>query len=140
MRSTTIHSTTIHSITKLICAAALATTANIAAATEGWNYIDTSLETAYQLYNIIDWAQTKYISTHPQQYKEVNSAKYIGEHPSPATVDNAAIASAIIHYAISRYIDNTTVRRIFQSVTLLDKYDATTGNTAIGIQLQFQWH
>ncbi|MFA6972415.1 MAG: hypothetical protein WC208_13600 [Gallionella sp.] len=121
-----------------------------------WTTTNTVLEVAFQVLNIIDWGQTRYIALHPRRcysnyattaagntwsnnctgHEESESAWIIGEHPSTETVDTFMILSAILHPLVS-YLLPSNCRAAFQYITIGDKLNATVGNATIGIKMSF---
>lgn len=106
-----------------------------------WRTSDTYREVTFQILNVIDWGQTRYVAQHPDQYKENDmgrggSAWLIGEHPSTTNVDRLMIATAILHPIISYYLPHNW-REAFQYVTIGMKIDNTVGNFHAGVKFDF---
>lgn len=106
------------------------------AVADEWRETDTYREVTFQILNIIDWGQTRYVAKHPEQYQESESAWLIGQHPSTTDVDRLMVMSAILHPIISNYLPQDW-RTAFQYVTIGDKLNATIGNASIGIKIEF---
>jgi len=101
-----------------------------------WRESDTYREATYQVLNVIDWGQTRYIAEHPEQFREKGAAFFIGKHPSIGTVNNYMIGSAILHLIASNYLPHKW-REAFQYVTIGDKLNATVSNFSVGIKVSF---
>jgi hypothetical protein len=101
-----------------------------------WRTSDTYRETAYQVLNIIDWGQTRYIAEHPERYREVGVDWAIGEHPSIGRVNNFMAGSAVVHFTVVYFLP-TGWRDAFQYVTIGDKLNATTHNYSVGVKISF---
>jgi hypothetical protein len=65
----------------------------------GWETKDTTLELSYYGLHIMDWAQTRYIALHPEEYKETNII--LGEDPSIEKIDIYFASTLILHTIIS---------------------------------------
>jgi len=101
-----------------------------------WRESDTYREATYQVLNVIDWGQTRYIAEHPERYREKGAAFFIGEYPSIGTVNNYMIGSAVLHLIASNYLPHKW-REAFQYVTIGDKLNATISNFSVGIKVSF---
>jgi hypothetical protein len=101
-----------------------------------WRTSDTYREAGFQVLNLIDWGQTRYIAQHPDKFKEVESAWIIGEHPSVQTVDNYMLFSAVVHPIVSYYLPHGW-RDAWQYITIGGKINATANNATIGIKVSF---
>jgi len=105
-----------------------------------WPSKNAYLEAAYQTLNAVDWGQTRYIAQHPEAFHEIDSAWATGEHPSVETTDRYMVASAVIHYGITRallYFELPSWCTAFQVISVGDKLRVTFGNAAIGIKVSF---
>jgi hypothetical protein len=118
----------------LILAALLFSTSAFAADT--WSTGDTYREATFQVLNIIDWGQTRYIAQHPDQFYESESAWIIGKHPSVETVDTFMLVSAILHPLVAYYLPSSW-RSAFQYISIGGKLNNTIGNASIGIKVSF---
>lgn len=101
-----------------------------------WTPVDSYREATFQVLNVIDWGQTRYIAKNPDRYYEKESAWIIGEHPSTGRVDAYMAQSAVLHLAIS-YLLPRDWRDAFQYITIGGKLNATIGNDSIGIKISF---
>jgi len=101
-----------------------------------WTTGDTYREATFQVLNVIDWGQTRYIAQHPDQFYEAESAWAIGKHPDTGTVDAYMLGTAAAHLAIS-YLLPREWRSAFQYVTIGGKLNTTIGNASIGIKVSF---
>jgi len=84
--------------------------------------------------HIADWRQTRYITEHPQIYREMNPL--LGPHPSKAEVDRFFLLTGIGTYLIADYLQGDT-RTTFLSVFSVLKFSAVYNNYSIGIKLEF---
>lgn len=64
-----------------------------------WETKDTTLELSYYGLHIMDWAQTRYIALHPEEYKETNII--LGEDSSIEKIDIYFASTLILHTIIS---------------------------------------
>ena len=101
-----------------------------------WRTSDTYREVGFQVLNLIDWGQTRYIANNPKQFREVESAWLIGEHPTVQAVDTLMITSAILHPIIAYYLPHGW-RDAYQYISIGGKLNATAHNAYIGIKIQF---
>ena len=106
-----------------------------------WTSADSYRETTFQVLNIIDWGQTRYIAQHPEKFRERPSSEggisdFIGSKPTEKGVDSFMLKVSVIHAAISYFLPNDW-RDAFQYVTIGMKLNATIGNASIGIKVSF---
>lgn len=103
---------------------------------ENWTTNDSLRESAFQVLNVIDWGQTRYVAEHPSRYEETESAWAIGHHPTTGRVDAYMAQTAVLHFAIS-YLLPRDWRTALQYITIGSKLNATIGNASIGIKVSF---
>lgn len=123
----------------IILAVLLLASSSVFSADE-WRTSDTYRETAFQVLNIIDWGQTRYIAEHPDDFHERDSQQFIGLHPTSGRTDAFMAEIAVLHYAISRtliYLDMPDWCAAFQYVTIGAKFNTTVNNASIGIKVSF---
>lgn len=101
-----------------------------------WRTSDTYREVSFQILNVIDWGQTRYIAKNPNLYEESSTAWIIGKHPSTNDVNKLMLTAAIINPIISRNLPYDW-REIFQYISISSKLIATTNNASIGIKMEF---
>jgi len=101
-----------------------------------WRTEDTYREAAFQVLNVIDWGQTRYVAEHPDQFYEKESQQFIGQHPTTGRVDEYMAESAVLHYIVAYYLPQSW-RTPFQYLTIGGKLNATIGNASIGIKVSF---
>lgn len=110
---------------------------------ENWNRNDTEWQVASIVLGVADWLQTRYISKHPDEYREMN--KVLGDHPSLDKVD-LYFASVIVAYTIiaaalppeAEVFDyKINPRRICQSVWIGVEGVTVVRNIAIGIKFEY---
>ena len=101
-----------------------------------WRTPDTYREVGFQVLNLIDWGQTRYVARNPDKFQEAESAWLIGKNPTVQAVDNLMIASAILHPIIAYYLPHGW-REAYQYVTIGGKLNADANNAYIGIKIQF---
>ena len=104
---------------------------------DDWSFSDTNREAAFQVLNIIDWGQTRYISNHADEFYEQESAQFIGKHPTSGKVDAYMAESAVLHLIVSKLLPVGAWREAFQYITIGGKLNATIGNASIGIHMEF---
>ena len=88
--------------------------------------------TSYTL-SAVDWAQTRYISTHPY-YSEVNPL--LGEHPSTARVDNYFAAWWVVTQVALRVLPEKW-SRAYLAGKLVVNVACVSRNIQIGIGVDF---
>ena len=101
-----------------------------------WTTNDSLREVTFQVLNVIDWGQTRYIAKNLDRYYEKESAWLIGTDPSTETVDGFMLQTAVLHLAIS-YMLPRDWRDAFQYITIGMKLNNTIGNAQIGIKVSF---
>ena len=104
--------------------------------TDAWTTGDTYREVSFQILNVIDWGQTRYIAQHPDQFYESESAWLIGKNPDEKRIDIYMAESAVLHLAVSYFLPSE-YRHAFQYITIGGKLNATIGNASIGIKGSF---
>lgn len=82
----------------------------------------------------VDWAQTRYIAEHPDQYYEKNST--LGRHPSLEEVDRYFAVSWAVEQIGARVLPRTW-SRIWLASRLWVRVDMVTNNYSIGIGVKF---
>ena len=101
-----------------------------------WSEEDTYREAAFQVLNVIDWGQTRYVAEHPDEFYEKESQQWIGRHPSTGRVDAYMAESAILHLAVS-YLLPPNWREAFQYISIGSKLNGTMSNARIGVKMSF---
>jgi hypothetical protein len=99
-----------------------------------WSSADIARQTAYTIVHVADWAQTRYIATHPEQYRERNPL--LSEHPSVGQVNHYFAATLVAHYAITHFLP-PAYRPIWQYGTITMQTYVVLHNRSVGIK--FQW-
>lgn len=110
---------------------------------EKWTWQDTAWQSAFLVLLAADWSQTKYISKHPEDYKELNPL--LSKHPSGSEVDTYFAACALGHTLVSLALPpkaevfgyKINPRRIWQGVWIGIEAGVVTYNASIGIQFGF---
>lgn len=92
-------------------------------------------EVAWQALNIIDFGQTRNIANrcHVTDYYEHNPI--LGDCPNIQSVNKYFISSAIIHYAITKYL--TTHRDAWQNTTIIVSIGFIQHNYSLGLKIDF---
>ena len=98
-----------------------------------WTTADTLRQGAFTGLAIADWAQTRYISKHPEFY-ETN--QILGSHPSTGKVDTYFAASIVGHAVIS-YMLPPAWRQGWQYVWIGVEAQKVVHNHSIGIKFNF---
>ncbi len=83
---------------------------------------------------VADWAQTRYIAAHPDQYRELNPT--IGEHPSTGTVNTHFVTALAINNAVF-YALNEEHSRWWSMAIIGLEGTMVAHNAAIGIKLNW---
>ena len=113
---------------------------------EKWTKNDYIRQGAFTIALGVDWLQTRYISEHPDEYKEVGIARcFIGEHPDKSNVDIYFAAAWIAHTVITDLLDHKAEifgiqfnpRKLWQHVTIGVEAGVDGHNISIGIGLEF---
>lgn len=99
-----------------------------------WSEEDKSLQRAYYFVLAIDWAQTRYIAKHPQDYHETN--RLLGVHPSTREVDRYFLSVGLLQLGIAHVLPPGW-RRVFQHFVISQHYTAAENNYQLGIGLDF---
>ena len=105
-------------------------------AADEWTTGDTYCEVTFQVLNVIDWGQTRYIAKNLDRYYEKESAWLIGTDPSTEAVDTFMLLTAVLHPVVS-YVLPRGWRDTWQYVTIGMKLNNTIGNAQIGIKVSF---
>ena len=101
-----------------------------------WSSSDTYRETTFQVLNVIDWGQTRYIAQNPNKYYEHDYSGLIGSNPTTGRIDAFMVESAAIHLAVSYLLPNDW-RIAFQYITIVEKLNTTDNNAKLGIKISF---
>lgn len=100
-----------------------------------WTREDVWLESAWQMLNVIDWGQTRYVSESPDFHEwEKNPA--IRPTPTLRSVDAYFITVAAFHWAVSNSVDAHN-RQMWQWISLGFKAGGVFRNWSIGVGLKF---
>lgn len=99
-----------------------------------WTKRDIQYEVAYGILHAIDYGQTKYISTHPEDYYELNPV--LGKHPSPEIVDLYFPLSMAFHIWLTDLIP-VEHRRKWQMFSIMVKGGLVYHNYSGGICIEF---
>ena len=99
-----------------------------------WTTADTVREGVFLGFTVRDWAQTRYIAKHPENYRETNH--FLGDHPTTGKVDTY-FASAIVGHAAIAYLLPTAWRQGWQYVWIGVEVQKTYQNHSIGIKMSF---
>lgn len=108
--------------------------ASAAHAGDDWTREDTYRQTALTALLIADWAQTRYIAKHPDEFREESFA-LIG-HPSVGRV-NTYMAGLIIGHAAISYVLDPEWRRSWQYLWIGAEFNQVRRNVSAGVKLQF---
>ena len=101
---------------------------------EDWSKSDTARQGVFTGLTVLDWAQTRYISKHPENYRETNH--FLGDHPTTGKVDNY-FATAIVGHAVIAYLLPPAWRQGWQYVWIGVEVQKVGHNHSIGIKLSF---
>lgn len=99
-----------------------------------WTTGDTARETTWQVLNVVDWRQTRYIAGNPADYNECNPL--LGAHPSTGDVDVYFAAIAVTHGVIS-YLLPPRYRAWWQNGTIGIAAACVGNNINIGIGVRW---
>lgn len=99
-----------------------------------WSRADLQREAAYLALHITDYAQTRTIAQHPEQWHEQNSI--LGLHPSAGQVDRYFLLTGIAHVALAHLLP-ADWRKDFQVLTIGIEFGAVSNNFSLGISATF---
>lgn len=108
-----------------------------------WNKDEIIAEVFWEILHVVDWGQTRYIATHPDEYREINPI--LGNHPSKREVDIYMACNAILHPIIVGLLPRRTEifgyefspRKIFQASSIMISGGLVAHNFSIGIGVEF---
>lgn len=99
-------------------------------------------ESGWQALNLVDLAQTVKIARNPAQYQEVGQVGiFTGPHPSEAQAIGYVVAFAVVHYGVTRGLENLinenpdyrVLQRVWQYVGGAYKAGLVINNRNIGL-------
>lgn len=99
-----------------------------------WTDTDTAYEAVYLVLHTADWAQTRYIAAHSEQFNEDN--QFLGNDPSDSEVNRYFILTGLLHTGIA-YALPEKWRRGFQIVTISIEASVVSHNYRIGVNMNF---
>lgn len=94
----------------------------------------TQLHTTSNVLLVADWAQTRYISKHPQEYRELNPT--LDDHPSIGAV-NTHFAVALLANNTLYYLLSDKNRRTWSLVLDGMEGACVANNARIGVRFNF---
>jgi hypothetical protein len=100
-----------------------------------WTKTDTLFQITQTSLNVVDWAQTRYISRNPDRYWEETNPILRG-NPSTSSVDTYFLIAIPLKFAIS-YILPQPYRRIWQTTNIGINGRNIIHNNSIGIRIRF---
>ena len=92
-------------------------------------------EIAWQAINLVDYGQTQSISKECNLSDRFEYNPVLGPCPSHAAVNKYFLASALLHYGITRYLDDN--RDIWQNATIIVSGSIVYHNFSIGVKVDF---
>ena len=101
---------------------------------DSWTQDDIRREQEYLTYHILDWAQTRHISSRPETWYETNSI--LGKHPSAIKVDRYFLATGLAHIGVSAILPRD-LRAVFQHVSIVIESGFVNHNFSIGLSAGF---
>lgn len=116
---------------------------SVTAARADWNKDEVITEIFWQVLHVVDWGQTRYIATHPNEYREMNPI--LGDHPSKREVDIYMACGAVLHPIIVGLLPRRTdilgfefsPRGIFQKSSVAITGGLVGHNFYLGIGVEF---
>lgn len=99
-----------------------------------WTQEDTKYQTAFIATALVDWGQTLYIASNPDDYKESNV--FLGDHPSRDKVNMYFPCAIALHTAVA-YVLPDKYRRYWQLFWIGYETGMVVHNTSIGIKVDF---
>ena len=113
----------------ILCLALLA----LPAQAREWTDEELRWGAALAVTRLVDWGQTRYIASHPHEFREANPL--IGDHPSMAEVNRHFILSSALMFGLAHYLPQhrLTVLRVWVAIGV----GANLHNAAIGVRIAF---
>lgn len=105
-----------------------------ASANADWTNADTKHQAIFTGVLALDWAQTRYIAKHPDEFQEINTI--LGDHPTLGRVDGYFASLALIHFGIS-YLLPDRWRPVWQYVSIGFEAGIVTRNYKLGVGFDF---
>jgi hypothetical protein len=99
-----------------------------------WSSADTARQAAFLALGALDWAQTRAIARHPDQYREVNTI--LGEHPTVAQVNRYFALYLTGHTALAWTLP-AQYRIGLQYVSIGIEFNQVNHNAHIGVRVGF---
>lgn len=99
-----------------------------------WSRADTTRQAIFTSILALDWAQTRYIATHHDEFYEINTI--LGKHPTTGRIDGYFASTAIIHCGISFALP-TKYRSIWQNISIGFESGVVARNINLGIGFNF---
>ena len=84
---------------------------------------------------VADWAQTRYVAEHPDDYNEVNPI--LGEEPSTAEVNAYFLASLTATNLIGEYVMPKEHRQTWYGVVSVVQFTVVARNASLGVGFKF---
>lgn len=86
---------------------------------------------------VMDWAQTRYIADHPENFREGGSMRrFIGENPTSGKTNKYFAGTIIINNAIGMMLPKK-YKKTFYGVLNVVYLSTTTNNKSIGVKIKF---
>ena len=99
-----------------------------------WTQEDTKYQTAFIMTALVDWGQTLYISSNPDEYEENNMI--LGSHPSRDKVNMYFPIAIGLHTAVAVVLPKD-YRRVWQLIWIGIETGMIVHNASIGIKVDF---
>jgi hypothetical protein len=99
-----------------------------------WTQEDTKYQTAFIATALVDWGQTLYIASNPDEYKESNVL--LGDHPSRDKVNMYFPIAIGLHTAVAVALPKD-YRRVWQLIWIGIETGMIVHNASIGIKVDF---
>lgn len=82
---------------------------------------------------LVDWGQTRYIASHPREFREANP--FLSNHPSMSEVNRHFIVGSLIMFGAAHYLPQyrSTMLKVWVSIGV----GANVHNAAIGVRISF---
>lgn len=82
---------------------------------------------------LVDWGQTRYIATHPHEFREANP--FLSNHPSLAEVNRHFIVGTALMFGAAHYMPQyrSTLLKVWFTIGV----GANLHNAAIGVRISF---
>ena len=113
----------------ILCLALLA----LPAQAREWTDEELRWGAALAVTRLVDWGQTRYIASHPREFREANP--FLSNHPRMSEVNRHFVLGSLIMFGAAHYLPQ--YRSTLLKVWVVIGVGANAHNAAIGVRLEF---